>query len=87
MLDVVDGHSHRHPSRAAWLAAVAGSGRTGSSSKLGPRWEVAGRWAGRAAGESEKNSYRHVQHIAHRWSCDFLMALRRELLGGRLTLG
>ena len=62
MLDVVDGHSHRHPSRAAWLAVVAGSGRTGSSSKLGPRWEVAGRWAGRAAGKSKKNSYRKVRH-------------------------
>ena len=35
--------------------------RTGSSSKLGPRWEVVGKWAGRAVGKPEKKSDRKVQ--------------------------
>ena len=54
--------------------AVAGSARTGSSSKLDPRWEVAlGRWAG-AEGKSEKNSDRKVQPPAHAGAYDFELA-------------
>jgi len=74
LLDVVDGHLHRHLSRAGWLGATTGSARTRSSSTLDPRWEVAGRWARRGAGKSEKNSDRKVQPRGHTGAYGFELA-------------